>query len=311
MAVSTTVMWWNRRHCLIALSLVIIALCFQAEVAERFHPPAPGAWSAGGAWCCVILEQPWLANSEKSLVGETKLWDELCPWKREFDDVSVSTGCLCVRSASVTCMAVEGGPGALLAAPLLAALAATAPGDTLRGHGCGETPCLELILSRPFSHRAMGTRHFPSCVRVSRDLHIAFSMGATSEWVVMPSEWGGTVQVLLQDFADVWDFENTLQEECLYYWCGDITGLPAERCWHWAGSVREGSVTKRVGQPEVGAHSRTLTWGAGFLRGFLFCLVVMFSSCLDVTHTVHSSKSKNNLFPWIFICSSSSSSCCC
>lgn len=85
------------------------------------------------------------------------------------------------------------GPGLSWAAALLAALqlsltAATAPGDTLRGHGCGETPCLELILSRPFSHRAMGTRHFPSCVRVSRDLHIAFSMGATSEWVVMPSE---------------------------------------------------------------------------------------------------------------------------
>lgn len=77
--------------------------------------------------------------------------------------MSVSTGCLCVRSTSITCVAVEGGPGALLAAALLAALqlsltAATAPGDTLRGHGCGETPCLELTLSRPFSHRAMGTR---------------------------------------------------------------------------------------------------------------------------------------------------------
>lgn len=88
--------------------------------------------------------------------------------------MSVSAGCLCVRSASVTCVAVEGGPGALLAAALLAALqlslrAAIAPGDTLRGHGCGETPCLELILSRPFSHRAMGTQPFPSCVHVSRD----------------------------------------------------------------------------------------------------------------------------------------------
>lgn len=59
-----------------------------------------------------------------------------------------------------------------------------------------------------------------------------FSTGASSEWVVVPSERGGTAQVLLQDFAEVWDFENTLQGECLYYWCGDITGLHAEHCWH-------------------------------------------------------------------------------
>lgn len=83
----------------------------------------------------------------------------------------------------------------------------------LKGRGCGETPCLELTLSHPFSRRGMGTRPFPSCVCVSRDLHVAFSMGATSEWVVVPSELGGNVEVLLQHFAEVWDFENTLQEE--------------------------------------------------------------------------------------------------